>query len=151
MRRGLDVVRVRAFNHAGPGQSDAFVLSSFARQIAEIESARRPPVLRVGNLDSVRDFLDVADVVDAYVRLLDPRVPAGAYNVASGCGRRIGDLLDALVARSGVELRIDVDPERLRPRDVAVGDASRLLPERGKPAGADRLVPQVVFFRDIIG
>lgn len=124
--RGLDVVRVRPFNHAGPGQSDAFVLSSFARQIAEIESGRGEATLRVGNLDSVRDFLDIADVIDAYVRLLDASVPARAYNVASGRGQRIGDLLERLVMRSARPPRIEVDPERLRPRDVAIGDATRL-------------------------
>ncbi|MCH8962685.1 MAG: GDP-mannose 4,6-dehydratase, partial [Bacteroidetes bacterium] len=94
---GLEVVRIRAFSHSGPGQSDAFALSSFARQIAEIEAGRRKPVLRVGNLDSVRDYLDVDDVVEAYLRLLDPTVGADIYNVASGVGTRLGDLLDALL------------------------------------------------------
>jgi len=129
--RGLDVIRVRAFNHAGPGQSDAFVLASFARQAAEIAAGRRAPVLAVGNLDSVRDFLDVDDVVDAYVRLLDPRVPAGAYNVASGTGRRIGALLDALLAEASLSARVEVDPARLRPADSSVGDAARLRAATG--------------------
>jgi GDP-4-dehydro-6-deoxy-D-mannose reductase len=125
-RRGLDVVRVRAFNHTGPGQSDAFVLASFARQAAEIAAGRRAPVLAVGNLDSVRDFLDVEDVVDAYLRLLDRTLPARAWNVASGVGRRIGALLDLLLAQAGVEARIEVDPARLRPADASVGDAGLL-------------------------
>jgi GDP-4-dehydro-6-deoxy-D-mannose reductase len=124
--RGLDVVRVRAFNHAGPGQTDTFVLASFARQAAEIAAGRRERVIRVGNLDSVRDFLDVDDVVDAYLRLLDPQVPAGAWNVASGAGRRIGELLDALLAQAGIEPRIEVDPARVRPADASVGDATKL-------------------------
>ena len=127
----LDVVRVRAFNHAGPGQSEAFVLSSFARQIAEIERGGREAVLRVGNLDSVRDFLDVGDVIEAYRLLLEPRVPAGVYNVAIGRGRRIGELLDVLLERARVRPRIEVDPERLRPRDVSVGDAGRLRAATG--------------------
>lgn len=129
--RGLDVVRVRAFNHSGPGQSDTFVLPSFARQAAEIAQGRRAPVFSVGNLDSVRDFLDVDDVVDAYLRLLDPRVPAGAYNVASGVGRRIGTLLDLLRQEAGIEARVEVDPARIRPADVSVGDASRLRAATG--------------------
>lgn len=130
---GLAVVRVRPFNHTGPGQADAFVASSFARQIAEIEAGRREPVLRVGNLESVRDFLPVEDVVDAYLRLLDPGVPPAVYNVASGRGLRIGDLLDRLRAharqsRPRVEIRIEVevDPQRWREADVAVGSAERL-------------------------
>lgn len=130
-RSGLDVVRVRAFNHSGPGQSDVFVLSSFARQVAEIEAGLREPALRVGNLDSVRDFLDVSDVIDAYVRLLDPAVPADAYNVASGVGRRIGDLLDALLAHATVKPSVTTDPERFRAADFAVGDATRLREATG--------------------
>jgi len=124
--RGLEVVRVRAFPHCGPGQSDAFALSSFARQIAEIEAGRRAPVLKVGNLESVRDFLDVDDVVDAYVRLLDPDVAAEIYNVASGVGRRLRDLLEGLLALSDRRPAIEPDPERVRPADHLVGDASRL-------------------------
>lgn len=129
--RSLDIVRVRPFNHTGPGQADAFVLPSFTRQLCEIASGRHPARLRVGNLDSVRDFLDVEDVVDAYLRLLDPAVPVGVYNVASGVGRRIGDLLEVLMRRVGVRPEIEVDPERLRPADRAVGDASRLRDATG--------------------
>jgi GDP-4-dehydro-6-deoxy-D-mannose reductase len=129
--RGLDVVRVRAFNHTGAGQSDAFVCPAFARQAAEIAAGRREPVLRVGSLESQRDFLDVDDVIAAYLALLDKATPAGAYNVASGQARRIGDVLDALLALAGVSPRIEVDPVRLRPADVAVGDASRLRAATG--------------------
>jgi len=129
--RGLDVVRVRPFNHAGPGQSDVFVLASFARQVAEIESRGREPVLRVGNLNSVRDFLDIEDVIEAYLRLLDRGVPAGVYNVASGNGAPLSDHLDALLALARLRPAIEVDPERLRPADFSVGDASRLREATG--------------------
>jgi GDP-4-dehydro-6-deoxy-D-mannose reductase len=129
--RGLDVVRVRPFAHTGAGQTDTYVLPSFARQLAEIAADRREPRLRVGNLDSVRDFLDVEDVVEAYLRLLDPDVPAGVYNLASGVGRRVGDVLDALILRSGSRPRVEVDAERFRPTDHAVGDASRLRAATG--------------------
>lgn len=129
--RGLEVIRTRSFNHTGPGQSDDFVASAFARQIAEIACGRRAPELRVGNLESVRDFLDVDDVVEAYARLLDRSVPAGAYNVASGRGVRIGDLLAQLLAHAQLEPRIDVDPERLRPTDCTVGDVTRLRAATG--------------------
>jgi GDP-4-dehydro-6-deoxy-D-mannose reductase len=124
--RGLDVVRVRSFNHTGPGQSETFVAASFARQCAEIAEGLRKPLVRVGNLESVRDFLDVEDVVDAYTRLLDPGCPAGVYNVASGRGRRVGELLDGLLDLAGVKAEIVVDAQRLRPADHSVGDATRL-------------------------
>lgn len=129
--RGLDVVRVRAFNHTGPGQSDAFVLPSFARQAAEIAAGKREPVLHVGNLDSMRDFLDVEDVIEAYLALSDRAVPAGAYNVASGVGRRVGDALEEILALAGVAPEIQTDPVRLRPTDSAAGDASRLREATG--------------------
>lgn len=124
--RGLDVVRVRPFNHTGRGQSEAFVASSFARQVAEIESGRRPPVLRVGNLDSVRDFLDVEDVVIAYERLLDRSVPAAAYNVARGAGVSVRELLEIMLRQSRVRPKIEVDPARVRAGDALVGNPARL-------------------------
>ncbi len=130
-QRGLDVVRVRAFSHTGPGQSDDFVLSSFARQAVEISQGRREPRLRVGNLDSVRDFLDVEDVVEAYDRLCEPSVPAGVYNVASGRGVRIGDALDEILRLAGVRPSIETDPARMRPRDHLVGNATRLRSASG--------------------
>lgn len=135
---GLDVVRVRPFNHTGAGQSDAFAASSFARQLAEMEAGRCEPVLRVGNLNSVRDFLAIDDVVDAYLALLDPAVaPAAIYNVASGRGLAIRELLDALLEHSHVQPKIQVDTKRLRPIDIAVGDAARLRAATGWQPRAD--------------
>jgi nucleoside-diphosphate-sugar epimerase len=124
--RGLDVVRVRAFNHTGAGQSDAFVLAGFARQLAEIEKGLSEPVVRVGNLQSIRDFLDVGDVVEAYALLLDRAAAPAAYNVASGVGLRIGDLLERLMRIMGVRAELALEPARLRPLDRSVGDAGRL-------------------------
>jgi GDP-4-dehydro-6-deoxy-D-mannose reductase len=124
--RGLDVVRVRPFSHTGPGQSDSYVAPSFARQIAEIEAGRRAPELRVGNLDSIRDVLDVRDVVDAYRRLLDRRVPAGVYNVARGSGVAVREILALLLSLSRVEPVVRVDPALWRPASAAVGSAERL-------------------------
>ena len=129
--RGLDVVRARPFNHTGPGQSEAFVAASLARQLAEMEAGRRPARLAVGNLDAVRDFLDVEDVVEAYLRLLDPAVPAGVYNVASGRGRRVREILERLLAQARVRPEIAVDPRRFRPTDVSVGSAARLRERTG--------------------
>ncbi len=124
--RGLDVVRVRAFNHSGPGQSDALVLASFARQLARIEKGLQEPVVETGNLESIRDFLDVGDAVAAYAALLDRSVPPGAYNVASGAGARIGSLLERLMEIMGVRAHIAVEPSRLRAADRSIGDAARL-------------------------
>lgn len=129
--QGLDVVCVRAFNHTGPGQSDRFVVASFARQVAAIARGRAAARLAVGNLASVRDFLHVDDVIEAYRRLLDPGVPPGVYNVASGLGVPIRQVLDGLLALAGLEVRVEVDPERFRPTDWLVGDATRLARATG--------------------
>ena len=123
---GQDIVRIRAFTHTGAGQTDRFVASSFARQLAEMEAGLREPVMRVGNLESLRDFLDVHDVVRAYMELMSPDIPIGVYNVASGRGVRIRALLDQLVELSNVDPAVEVDPARVRETDQLVGDASRL-------------------------
>jgi GDP-4-dehydro-6-deoxy-D-mannose reductase len=136
---GPEVLRTRTFPHTGPGRGEAFAESSFARQIAEVELGRRPPVLAVGNLDAVRDFTDVRDVVRAYWALLD-RGTAGAvarletvYNVCSGRGVRVGDVLRRLVALAGVDVEIKQDAGRFRPSDIPVliGDPSRLRAATG--------------------
>lgn len=128
-RDGLDAVRMRPFNHTGPGQSDAYVIPAFAAQVARIEAGLQPPVLRVGNLDAVRDFLDVRDVVEGYVRaLVAPDLPSGTIlHLASGMPRRVGDILDALLRQARVPIRVEPDPDRMRPSDtpVAVGSAAR--------------------------
>lgn len=115
---GMDIVRMRPFNHSGPGQSERFVLSSFARQIAEIEAGKHEPVIKVGNLEAARDFMHVDDVVRAYASALQDGRPGEAYNICSGECHRIGDALESLVAMADVEISIEVDPERLRPIDV---------------------------------
>lgn len=135
----VDVVTTRSFNHTGAGQSDVFVLSSFARQIAQIKAGLREPVLRVGNVDVRRDFLDVRDVCAAYVALLDKGEAGETYNVCSGRSHRIRDLLDRLCSLAGVEVEVRVDPERLRPVDMPElrGDASKLEAATGwKPTVA---------------
>jgi GDP-4-dehydro-6-deoxy-D-mannose reductase len=124
--RGLAVWRARPWNHTGAGRPDRFVESSFARQLAEIEAGRRPPRIEVGALDSLRDFLHVEDVVDAYLALLDGDAPPAAYNVASGRGVTIRALLEQLLARTRLAPELVVDPARLRPPDASVGSAARL-------------------------
>ncbi|CAN5500426.1 GDP-mannose 4,6-dehydratase [soil metagenome] len=128
---GLDIVRARPFNHSGPGQSDRFVLSGFARQIAEAEIGKVEPTILTGNLDAKRDFLDVRDVVRAYLLMLEDGKRGDFFNVASGVPRRIGDLLETLVARSRVPLTTRIDPARMRPSDVPViFGSSKALRER---------------------
>jgi GDP-4-dehydro-6-deoxy-D-mannose reductase len=118
----------RPFNHAGPRQSDAYVTSSFARQIAEIEAGLREPVLHVGNLDSRRDITDVRDTVRAYELILERGTPRRPYNVCCGNAYRIADLMKILVGLARTEIRIQTDPDRLRPSDtpVVLGDFGRL-------------------------
>jgi GDP-4-dehydro-6-deoxy-D-mannose reductase len=128
---GLSVVRVRPFPHTGPGQSDLFAASSFARQLAEVEAGVRPPQIQVGELDSVRDYLDVDDVLAAYLGLLDPAVSAGCYNVASETGVTLRWLLESLLSHSSSQPEIVIDPGRLRPADVSVGCAAKLRSATG--------------------
>ena len=130
---GLDVIVARAFNHTGPRQQPAFVASSVARQVALIERGALAPVLRVGNLDARRDLTDVRDVVRAYMSLVESAPPGQVYNVASGVGRPIRSIVETLVRLAAVQVRIEVDPGRLRAQDkpVLVGDAGRLRAATG--------------------
>jgi GDP-4-dehydro-6-deoxy-D-mannose reductase len=114
----LDVVRLRPFNHAGPGQSDQYVLSNFARQVAAIEAGFAEPVLKTGNLTAARDFLHVNDVVRAY-ELAALRGRRGeAYNVCSGRARSVQEALSLLLGMSTLPIAVAQDPARLRPVDI---------------------------------
>jgi GDP-4-dehydro-6-deoxy-D-mannose reductase len=125
---GLPVLRVRPFNHFGPGQTEAFVVANFARQIALIEAGKAELVLPVGNLQAQRDFLPVEDVVSAYLALAERGHPGLAYNVGSGIVRSIEDILEQLLALARISITIRTDPARLRPADVPrlIADTSRL-------------------------
>ncbi len=113
-----EVLRVRPFNHAGAGQSEPFVLSSFAKQIAAIEAGLTAPIVKVGNLRAARDFLHVKDVVRAY-ELIALRGRAGeAYNVCSGTAHGIQEALSVLIKMSPRSIVVDEDPQRFRPVDV---------------------------------
>ncbi len=116
---GLSAIRVRSFNHIGPGQADSFVASAFARQIAEIEAGLQPPVLKVGNLEAERDYTDVRDMVRAYWLALQFGEPGGVYNIGSGSSISVQELLNVLLELSAVEISVEQDPQRLRPSDVA--------------------------------
>ena len=118
LHKELPIVRVRAFNHIGPGQDEHFVASDFARQIALIEKGQLAPVLRTGNLEACRDFTDVRDVVKAYRLLLENGAPGEVYNIASGKEYPIREILGKLLALSKVEIRIEKDRKRFRPVDA---------------------------------
>lgn len=134
---GLPVVTAAAFNHIGPGQSDRFVVSSFARQLAQISLGMAEPRLVVGNLDARRDFSDVRDVVRAYELLAAHGKAGELHNVCSGRAVPIREMLDRLIALSGLDVTVETDPTRLRPSDLPLlqGDATKLEAATGwKPA-----------------
>jgi GDP-4-dehydro-6-deoxy-D-mannose reductase len=130
---GLRAIRTRGFNHEGPRRGEVFVMSNFARQIAAIEAGAQEPVIRVGNLDSVRDFTDVRDMVRAYWLTVTKGEPGEVYNIASGSGITIRAMLDRLIAMSTVRVRVETDPARMRPSDVEVllGDSSKFRAATG--------------------
>jgi GDP-4-dehydro-6-deoxy-D-mannose reductase len=124
---GLPIMRTRAFNHEGPRRGDVFVTSNFAKQVVEIETGKRPPVISVGNLMARRDYTDVRDIVRGYWRLLEAGEPGEVYNLATGKAWAIREVVDFMIAASHVPgIKVEEDPARLRPSDVPVliGDAS---------------------------
>ena len=129
---GLDVVRVRAFSHTGPGQSDRFLVPALAQRIAQAERDGRDEIL-VGSLDPVRDLSDVRDVVRAY-RLIATHGHSGTvYNVCSGSGVSVREIADRLVSGARHPLQITVDQALVRPVEVPrlVGDATRVRADTG--------------------
>ncbi|HEY6573268.1 MAG TPA: GDP-mannose 4,6-dehydratase [Candidatus Eisenbacteria bacterium] len=130
---GLRVIRTRTFSHTGPGQRPQFALAAFAEQIARVDAGLQPPEIKVGTLESVRDYGDVRDVVAAYRSLVERGEPGQAYNVCSGEGHRLRDLLDRLLALAGVKANVVSDPSRVRTHDVdhVVGDPSKIAARTG--------------------
>ena len=130
---GLHVTIARSFNHVGPRQDPFFAASGFARRIADIEAGKWEAEIAVGNLEARRDITDVRDTVRAYQLILESVTDGRAYNVCSGRAIAIGALLDKLLSRAKVAIKIRVDPSRYRPNDVPllVGDPTRLTTELG--------------------
>ncbi len=112
---GLNVIRARAFNHSGPGQSSIYVISDFARQIAAIEKGLKAPVIDVGNLETYKDFTDVRDIAHAYHLLLEKGKPGEAYNIASGKLYKIADILEKLISLSKIKIKVNIDQQKFRP------------------------------------
>ena len=123
----LKIVVSRSFNHTGPLQMTQFVVPAFAQQLAQIERGELTPVVKVGNLDALRDFLPVADVVDAYSKMLMLDAPFTVLNVSSGVGVSVRDLLDGLINIARVPVTVELDPSRLRASDVpcSVGNPAK--------------------------
>jgi GDP-4-dehydro-6-deoxy-D-mannose reductase len=118
LSHGLDTVRVRPFNHIGPRQGLGFVAPDFASQVARIEAGLGDPVVSTGNLEAQRDFTDVRDVVRAYHQLATKGRSGEVYNVGSGQAHAVQEILDILLAQSQVPIRVEPDPERMRPSDI---------------------------------
>jgi GDP-4-dehydro-6-deoxy-D-mannose reductase len=127
------VVRTRTFSHTGPGQRPQFALAAFAEQIARVDAGLQPPEIKVGNLDAVREYGDVRDVVAAYRGLVERGEAGEAYNVCTGEGHRLRDLLERLLSIAGVRATIVSDPSRVRSRDAdhVVGDPAKIRARTG--------------------
>ena len=130
-RNGLPVICTRSFNHSGPGHGEAYLLPSLVRRALELPKSGGS--LRIGNSTPQRDFLHVADVVDAYVRLLERGQPGEVYNVASGQATTVREIADRVLKRAGKSAEVFVDPALVRPTDmpVLVGDNTKLREATG--------------------
>jgi len=144
----LPVVRTRGFNHSGPRRGNVFVTSNFTHQIAEIERGRREPIVWVGNLEAIRDFTDVRDMVRAYWLALERGTPGEVYNVCSGRGYSVREILDLVLGMTSVKVEIRQDPHRLRPSDVPVlvGDCSKFR----QVTGWEPTIPFDVTLKDLL-
>lgn len=146
---GVPIVRSRAFNHEGPRRDEVFVTSNFAKQVALIEAGLREPTIFVGNLKAVRDYTDVRDIVRGYWLLLERGEPGEVYNLCSGHGWSIQEILDFFLAASHVpSIAVREDPARLRPSDVPT-----LIGDGAKVARAVGWQPQIPFkqtLRDLL-
>jgi GDP-4-dehydro-6-deoxy-D-mannose reductase len=129
---GLDVIRTRTFNHTGPGQTPSFLIPALARRIAAVERGSGPTV-PVGSLDPVRDINDVRDVVRAYRLLIEHGSPGEVYNVCTGSGVTVREIADKLLALATCPIRLESDPDLLRPADVPrlIGDPTKLRDATG--------------------
>ncbi|MBI2579900.1 MAG: GDP-mannose 4,6-dehydratase [Candidatus Aenigmarchaeota archaeon] len=128
----IKTIITRAFNHSGPRRGEVFVESNFARQIAEIEKGAEPVVL-AGNLEAMRDFTDVRDVIKAYALSVERCRLGEVYNICSEKAMSIKSILDTLLSFSGEKIAVKNDPARMRPSDVnlLVGDCSKFRKETG--------------------
>lgn len=146
-RYGMHTMTARPCNHIGPGQSESFAVSSFARQMIEISLGRREPVMHVGNLASEREFTDVRDVVRSYRLLLEKGRAGQAYNISSGRLMKIQSVFDQLAAIVGVKPTLNVDQKLYRPTDTQPRISTEKLE---KDTGWKAEVPLEQTLRDIV-
>jgi GDP-4-dehydro-6-deoxy-D-mannose reductase len=144
----MHVVRTRGFNHTGPRRGEVFVTSNLARQIAEIEKGVRKPVVWVGNMEAIRDFTDVRDMVRAYWLALERGEPGEVYNLCSGRGYAVRNVLEILLGLTATQVEVREDPARLRPSDVEIllGDGSRFR----QVTGWQPTIPFDVTLKDLL-
>ncbi len=130
---GLQLIMTRSFNHIGPKQVSQFVVADFCSQVVKIEKGLQQPIIRVGNLSAKRDFTDVRDVVKAYTRLIQYGNPRETYNVGSGHALPIQEILNIILSKTDVKIKIEVDSEKLRPVDVPIieADISKIFNDTG--------------------
>lgn len=114
----MNIFMTRSFNHIGPRQIPQFVVADFASQVAKIEAGEQEPIIRVGNLESYRDFTDVRDIVCAYRIIVNKSQTGEVYNVGSGHAIKIRDILDLLLSESKVKISVEIDKSRFRPIDI---------------------------------
>lgn len=145
---GLKTVRTRMFTHTGPRRGDVFAESAFAKQIAEVEAGIRPNPIKVGNLMSIRTFVDVRDVVRAYWLLLEKCLPGEVYNIGGDRAMTVGVMLGILKGLARCKIQHEVDPKLLRPSDVTlqIPDTSKFWKTTGWRAG----IPLETTLKDLL-
>ena len=147
---GINIVISRSFNHTGPGQSSSFVCSNFAKQIAEIQNGVKKPVIEVGNLDTVRDFLDVRDIIVAYNLALDKCRFGEVYNICSSKHYKIGDILNIILGMSKRHIKVRINKQEDRSHDIKItyGDNSKFCNEtKWKPKiGIEKTLKDLIEF-----
>lgn len=153
-KEGLNVIHLRPFNHFGPGQREGFVVSDFASQLARLEKSKGSTIF-VGNLSVQRDFTDVRDVVDAYVKIIEKEVPTGIYNISSDKAIQVSEILNILVKNVRVPIEVSIDSARFRPTEVPVfvGDSSKirsLIDWEPKRKLEDSLIETLEWWRAIV-
>jgi GDP-4-dehydro-6-deoxy-D-mannose reductase len=129
---GLDIVITRSFNHFGPGQDSRFALPSFAKQIAQSKKKGEPVCrMKVGNVDVIRDFTDVRDVVTAYLKLIEKGNSGQVYNICSGEGRTLREVIEMMALQAKIELELSILPDLVRPQDlpIIIGSNQKLVNE----------------------
>jgi GDP-4-dehydro-6-deoxy-D-mannose reductase len=154
---GLDIILTRSFNHIGPGQREIFVVPSFAKQILEKIKAGNTEniILHTGEVSIIRDFLDVRDVVKAYNLLLEKGIRGEIYNVCSGTGRSLKEIIDMFSNLLNIKISIEIDKERVRPGDnkIIIGDNNKIKEQIGwKPeiTFIDSLREIIIFWKQVL-